>query len=61
MLQLILGSFARQLGSVAAGYLAGHGVTVVGGDPTTTLLIAVGVYIAMQAWSLLHKAGKVKA
>jgi hypothetical protein len=59
MLQLIIGSLARNAGSAAAGWLVAHGVASSG----TTAEIVTGIVVLMltQGWSLLHKAGKVKA
>lgn len=62
MLQLFLGSIARQVGSAAAGWLIAHGLAESSQSAELVTVVAgVVIYAATQAWSLLHKAGKTKA
>ncbi len=49
------GSIVRTLLPAATAYLAGLGVNVDSDNPWLTLVVAVVVYLAMQAWSLWRK------
>jgi septal ring factor EnvC (AmiA/AmiB activator) len=62
MLKLVLGSIARQVGSVASGWLIAHGLAEqTQSTEIATVVAGIVVYAAMQGWSLLHKSGKVSA
>lgn len=62
MMNLVLGSIARQAGAGVAGWLVAHGLAASSQSAELTGIVAGAIlYGAAQAWSLLHKAGKVKA
>lgn len=55
MVKEILGSILRTFGPALTAYLAGQGISVEGADATTVIVVAIAVFVAMQAWSIYRK------
>lgn len=62
MLKLFAGSIARTVSAAVSGWLLAHGLAAQGDTAIVEQVVgAVVVFALAQLWSLLHKAGKVKA